>query len=435
MDLIHIFPWPHVWIDVILKREGEATEDGNQSERPLREIQPSTPAAPSYIPVSEFPSVSYAYNKNRSRMAERAVPSPDDKPDAKASGWPTKKPSPNVRQRNPHIRSASAPAPSAVHHGPLALDLRVPMENDPATESSATIWAMEREPKARRVRFDQLTAEIRAIYIAIVKLEAICTQQIAHYQQNNTSITPEQCVSLVELHKATIYEFSDFFLATQHPVAAHSRTLRECCLKYNMPQRLWLRVNSLFGLLRAHLPDLREHMTRFVSLSFSLYTVLYENAPVFDSTWSECLGDVARYGMASDIGLEERCIWAGASRMWYLRAADLDPGAGRLQHHLAILAMTEPMAQLFHFIKGLCAATPFGAARESIATLLDPVFSKQMGRCQTLDIATAKVHGMVIRNYDDEAFGMALLDYNIMLGDSIVADPAAWNSFGYVHGT
>ena len=350
---------------------------------------------------------------------------PDRASDGKAPGHPGRLPSLYVNQRNLRIiRSISVPAPSKADHERPAPDLRHLYKNVPPTG-----WAMERQPQTRPVTLDQLKTEIRAVYIGTVKVETLCRERIASYTQATAPITDEEWRGLVGLHKAAMHEFADFFFAAQHPAAHRSRTIRDSRLKYSMPQRLWQRVQALLDLMRRHLPASREHMTGFISLAFTLFTVLYEHATDLEAIWSECLGDVARFGMAVQSSVEERGVWVGTSRMWYLRAIDLNPGVGRLSHHLAILARPEPMGQLFHFTKSLCAVTPFGAARESIATLFNPVFL-QTGPCQGLDVAAVKLHGMVMLDHGDDEFEAGLLEYMFALNDSMASDPGSWESFG-----
>ena len=360
---------------------------------------------------------------------------PDGKPNGISKGGPNGKAldrpghlpkSSYVSQKSLLIRSLSVPPPSGVDQERPAPDLRHLYKNVPPTG-----WAMELQPNTQTVTLDQLKTEVRAVYIGTVKVETFCSERIAAHKQANEPPSEEQWRSLVGLHKATIHEFADFFFATQHPTAMRSRTLRESRLKYSMPQRLWQRVQALLDLMRRHLPDSREHMAGFISLSFTIFTVLYEHATDLQTIWSECLGDVARFGMAIQNSFEERGIWVESSRMWYLRAIDLNPGVGRLSHHLAILARPEPMGQLFHFTKSLCAVTPFGPARESISTLFNPIFSQETGACQGLDILAVKLHGMIMMDYGDEDFEAALAEYRLALGDSIAADPVSWESFGY----
>jgi hypothetical protein len=49
--------------------------------------------------------------------------------------------------------------------------------------------------------------------------------------------------------------------------------------------------------------------------------------------------------------------------------------AGRLYHHLAILARPSALQQLYYYAKSLCVEIPFPTTRESIITLFDPIMS------------------------------------------------------------
>jgi hypothetical protein len=79
-------------------------------------------------------------------------------------------------------------------------------------------------------------------------------------------------------------------------------------------------------------------MLAFVYLAYSMMALLMESVPSFE-TWIECVGDLARYRMATEeADLRDREVWSGVARMWYNKAADKSPNVGRIQHHLAVLA-------------------------------------------------------------------------------------------------
>lgn len=59
-----------------------------------------------------------------------------------------------------------------------------------------------------------------------------------------------------------------------------------------------------------------------------------------------------------DDDIRDREIWTAVSRHWYSEASDKAPTAGRLYHHLAILARPNALQQLFHYAKALYAPVP-----------------------------------------------------------------------------
>lgn len=85
------------------------------------------------------------------------------------------------------------------------------------------------------------------------------------------------------------------------------------------------------------LPASGEHMATL--LSFTIFTVLGTRPTCRRSGASVW----ATWHVAIQNSFKERNVCAGSSRMWYLCAIDLNPGVGRLSHHLGIL----PIWQLF----------------------------------------------------------------------------------------
>jgi len=116
-------------------------------------------------------------------------------------------------------------------------------------------------------------------------------------------------------------------------------------------------------------------MLSFVYLAYSTMTLLAESVPGFQETWIECLGDLARYGMAiEEADLRDREVWAGVARMWYDIAADGSPNVGRIQHHLAVLARPNIIPATVLLLQG-CGewhSIEFPNARESAMLLFNP---------------------------------------------------------------
>jgi len=93
---------------------------------------------------------------------------------------------------------------------------------------------------------------------------------------------------------------------------------------------------------------------------------------MFEDTWIECLGDLARYRMAIEEDREVHGIWGGVAGRWYCLASDKHPGVGRLYHHLGILERPS-MRKVFLYSKSLTCVTPFINARDSLTTLCAPI--------------------------------------------------------------
>lgn len=236
---------------------------------------------------------------------------------------------------------------------------------------------MKKQPETRPISQPQLVAEVKGIYTGLVMVESKCIDvDTAQADASAKTLTDEQWQALIALHRALLHEHHDFFLASQHPSA--SQALKRLALKYSMPARMWRHgIHSFLELLRKRLPDSIQHMLSFIYLAYSMMGLLYETVPTYKETWIECLGDLGRYRMAiEDENMQDRATWTAVSRHWYSKASDLSPDTGRLYHHLAILARPDRVQQLFYYSKSLCVPIPFGSARESILTLLEPVLAE-----------------------------------------------------------
>lgn len=300
------------------------------------------------------------------------------------------------------------------------------------------------QPVTRPISQEQLIAEVKGIYAGLVMVEGKCIQVDAKQTQlvkdapvgQPPKLNNEQYQALIALHRTLLHEHHDFFLASQHPSATPG--VRRLALKYAMPARLWKHgIHAFLELLRNRLPDSIEHMLAFIYLAYSMMTLLLETVPAFESTWIECLGDLARYRMAivekdpddeydSDVEDEadesdaeklaamksrnelvqwrieslstmdakirktrkkrrayndqERETWTQVAFEWYVKASNSSPEVGRLYHHLAILSQSDEAQQFFYYGKALVVPKPFEAARESVLTLFRPVFGQRRWR-------------------------------------------------------
>ncbi|KAH7110579.1 hypothetical protein B0J11DRAFT_204662 [Dendryphion nanum] len=237
------------------------------------------------------------------------------------------------------------------------------------------------QPDSRPISQEQLSNEVKSIYAGLTMVENKCidvdqAQKTALDNAEPGSLPEfksEHWQALIALHRTLLHEHHDFFLASQHPSA--SPALRRLASKYSMPARMWKHgIHQFLELLRRNLPASMDYMLAFIYLAYQMVALLYETVPAFEDTWIECLGDLGRYRMAiEDDDIRDRDTWANVARSWYSKAADKNPTTGRLYHHLAILARSNPLLQLCYYSKSLNCVTPFPSARESILTSLDPV--------------------------------------------------------------
>ncbi|KAK2761160.1 hypothetical protein FQN54_001681 [Arachnomyces sp. PD_36] len=265
-----------------------------------------------------------------------------------------------------------------------------PGQGQPPEPSGTSKWAILPEPETRPISEDQLVKEVRGIYAGLVMVEKKCIeidQQQAqlikkHLEEGGVleKLTKEQWQALIAMHRTLLHEHHDFFLASQHPSASPS--LQRLPQKYVMPARMWRHgIHSFLEILRQRLPDSLEHMLTFIYLTYSMMTLLVESVPTFKDTWIECLGDLARYRMAvEEVNFQDREVWAGVARYWYNEAADRDPNTGRIQHHLAVLARSNVLQQLFFYTKSLICVQPFPNTTDSMRQLFNSTYKMEHHR-------------------------------------------------------
>jgi hypothetical protein len=229
------------------------------------------------------------------------------------------------------------------------------------------------QPETHPITEEQLVNEVRGIYAGLVMVEKKCIEIDRQQSESNDELTDAQWQALIALHRTLLHEHHDFFLASNHPAA--SPVLKKLAEKYAMPARMWrYGIHSFLELLRHRLPGSLDHMLTFINIAYSMKTLLLESVPSFEETWIECLGDLARYRMAvEENDMRDREVWSGVARYWYNKAADKNPGIGRIQHHLAVLARPNILQQLFYYSKSLVSMQPFLSTRDSILLLFNPL--------------------------------------------------------------
>jgi hypothetical protein len=201
------------------------------------------------------------------------------------------------------------------------------------------------QPETRPITQEQLVIEVKGIYAGAVMVDKKCVDIDCQQSSTTNKLDTEQWQALMALQQTLLHENHDFFLASQHPSA--SPALRRLATKYAMPARMWRHgIHSFLELLRHRLPDSLEHMLSFLHLSYSVMASLMESVPTFEDTWIGCLGDLARYRMASEeVDVRDRNIWSGVARHWYSRAADNSPHSRRIKHDLQLVFCSEANKQ------------------------------------------------------------------------------------------
>lgn len=262
------------------------------------------------------------------------------------------------------------------------------------------------QPETRPISHEQLVVEVKSIYAGLVMVEAKCIdideRQSATAQDRDpskrTDLKDDQWQSLIALHKQLLHEHHDFFLASQHPSA--SPALSRLAAKYSMPARMWRHgIHAFLEVLRHRLPESLDHMLAFIYIAYSMMALLYETVATFEDTWIESLGDLGRYRIAlEDDEPKDREVWSNVAQHWYNKASDKSPNAGRLYHHLAILARPYTLEQLSLYTRSLTCVTPFESAKGSIITLFNPILNGKKLATHRLSIFEAmfnRVHGIL----------------------------------------
>ncbi|OQN97962.1 hypothetical protein B0A48_16267 [Cryoendolithus antarcticus] len=235
-----------------------------------------------------------------------------------------------------------------------------------------SVTSMRPQPETIPISREQLAVEVKGIYAGLVMVEAKCVnidnQKAADLQEN---LTAEQWQALIALHRTLLYEHHDFLMATQHPAATPA--LRGLATKYCMPARMWKHgIHAFLEVLRHRRPQSQEYMLSFIYLAYQMMALLLDTVPGFTDTWTECLGDLARYRMAIEEDKESHAAWGDVARSWYQMASDRHPAVGRLYHHLGILQRPS-LCKLFYYSRSLTSVIPFYNARESLTTLCAPI--------------------------------------------------------------
>ena len=301
------------------------------------------------------------------------------------------------------------------------------------------------QPESRPITSDQLATEVKNIYSKLVAVEAKCVSldniELASSNKCIDIQESEKWQALMALHRTLLYEHHDFLSASQHP-AAHE-PLRKLALKYSMPARMWKHaIHSFLEVLRRRLPDSMDYMLQFIYTAYQMIALLYETLDAFKSTWIECLGDLARYRMAIEDGIQrDRETWGMVARSWYSLASDLHPHVGRLYHHLGILARPHAVQQLHLYSRSLTCIEPFPNARESLATLMESVSEAEVADrassyVDNVDVKLLRLHQYMFMDVahgivcDATSFTSIEAQYSLSLGEQIESFGLDWKPHG-----
>lgn len=261
----------------------------------------------------------------------------------------------------------------------------------------AMLWQVSTGPISKI----RLLKEVKKIYAGLLAAESECVSLdkryllVAQEQTPPANLQPDQWQAMMQIHQLLISECHDFLLASQHPVADNA--LRLLAVEISILPRMWSHgIESLLRVMRDGLPQSLEYMLAFIYKSYNMLTVLLETVPVFEDTWIECLGDLARYrwSLHQDCS-KEQTEWGRIARSWYQKKAMRSPHIGRLYHRLAILARLDKLEQLALFMKSLTCMDAYENSQSRIMEIFKPGLAMPdsiQGQEHCLDILFIEAH-------------------------------------------
>lgn len=122
--------------------------------------------------------------------------------------------------------------------------------------------------------------------------------------------------------------------------------------------------------------------------------------------------------MAIEEEREAHTTWGSVAGRWYRLAADRHPATGRLNHHLGILERPS-LRKLFLYSKSLTCVIPFINAKDSLATLCNPLVQNENTTHQGAQTAEARLvtsYAMIFLGYDPVITKKTATDALIRLG-------------------
>ncbi|KAJ5776743.1 uncharacterized protein N7511_001754 [Penicillium nucicola] len=252
---------------------------------------------------------------------------------------------------------------------------------------------------------NQLLNEVREIYdeLVIAERECINVVDIVSQIDQTAGLSDEQWSLCTSLHRTLLHKHFDFFIVSQYPAA--SPILRSLAQRYEMPGRMWrYGIYSYLELLHKRLPSVQEHILSFIYFSYSMVTLLQEHFSAFEETWTECLGDLARYRAAVENSDETvRRHWLNVSRDGYNQNIDQLSRTGQIQHYLAVISRPDTLQMFFYFSKALLSVDRFPKARESMIQLFNDTLSAPAEE-HTLVTSFVAAHGVIFKRMPYDQF-------------------------------
>ncbi|KUL81668.1 hypothetical protein ZTR_11130 [Talaromyces verruculosus] len=165
-------------------------------------------------------------------------------------------------------------------------------------------------------------------------------------------------------------------------------------------------VGSLLYQMWANRPSSISYLLDFARTAYRRFTVALDYAPELRAAWFESLGRLSQYTMCAVTELESRDLHARIADYWYWKAAALNPGTGRIQHHLAVTSRPDVLKQLFFHLKALISVQPYPWTRETIKSLFAglPQMATSFPADRQALIVFVETHSLLFRGEDNYLF-------------------------------
>ncbi|KAJ6003936.1 hypothetical protein N7540_013218 [Penicillium herquei] len=248
-------------------------------------------------------------------------------------------------------------------------------------ESNFIPEMIENHQELKHLETDLITEEqIQKIYQELTVAEEQCQRIDEEYSNPQSELTASQLTNLISEHQSLLDKHHEFLIMSQNP--STSPSLKFLAAHHQIPRRLWdCGILPCLELMRQKLPGSMEFLIRFISISYSVLSLLLENVSAFKEIWMECLGDLSRYRMGIEVSsMAVRETWVGVSQGWYSRYEQIVLGQARIQCKLAVLARPDRLRQLFYYTKALVSVFPHRDTHEGITRLFQPTENQQIER-------------------------------------------------------
>ncbi|KAI7970539.1 hypothetical protein EIK77_005443 [Talaromyces pinophilus] len=287
-----------------------------------------------------------------------------------------------------------------VDRPPAAIDVQRRFNDDKSTEaqlqqlydSTQTLSIQEAVPGE-----PSLAERLDRINSNLLSQEKICDEHWKLRNEDPSTIGWRYCVRDVG---SLLYMYCELLLWLNHPAASDEKRIMASSI---VPSRMWRQVHKLLDLMWENRPSSISYFLDFARTAYRRFKVALDYAPELRATWFECLGDLSQYIMCAVTGdIESRRL----ADYWYWKAAALNPGTGRIQHHLAVISGPDVLKQLSFYLKALISVRRYIRTRETIECLFKglPQMATLFSDHRQALIVFVETHSLLFRGQDNYLF-------------------------------